>query len=83
MNAFTMLGDMLGNLELTPGQLTQLRALNRKYAQRVYTLLHESEAGTPRELTKAEAADLDAKLMADILALLTPEQQSALQNLSS
>jgi hypothetical protein len=75
MNAFTMLGDMLANLALSPGQLAQLRALNRKYAQRVYTLLHESEAGIPRELTEAEAADLHAKLRADVLALLTPEQR--------
>jgi Spy/CpxP family protein refolding chaperone len=79
MNALTLATEMLGNIELSPGQLAQLRALNRKYAQRVYTLLHQSDATPREELTAAEAVDLDAKLKADILALLTPEQQSVLQ----
>jgi Spy/CpxP family protein refolding chaperone len=78
MNALTMATEMLGNVELTPGQLAQLRALDRKYAQRVYTLLHDSEAGT-RELSEAEAADLEAKLRSDVHALLTPEQQGQLR----
>jgi hypothetical protein len=79
MNALTMALEMLGNIELSPGQLAQLRALDRKYAQRVYTLLHDSEAGTPRELTEAEAADLEDKLRSDVFALLTPEQQDLLR----
>jgi hypothetical protein len=79
MNALTIASELLGNLELSSGQLAQLRALNRKYAQRVYTLLHPSDAPTRLALTEAEAADLHAKLTADILAMLTPEQQ----NLSS
>jgi Spy/CpxP family protein refolding chaperone len=79
MNALTMATEMLGNVELTPGQLAQLRALDRKYAQRVYTLLHDSEDGTRRELTEAEAADLEAKLRSDVHALLTPEQQGQLR----
>jgi Spy/CpxP family protein refolding chaperone len=79
MNALTMATEMLGNVELTPGQLAQLRALDRKYAQRVYTLLHDSEDGIRRELTEAEAADLEAKLRSDVLALLTPEQQGQLR----
>jgi hypothetical protein len=74
MNALTIALQMLGNIELTPGQLAQLRALNRKYAQRVYTLLHPSDAAPREELTPAEAADLHANLRADILALLSPEQ---------
>jgi hypothetical protein len=75
MNAFTVAAEIFGNMELTPGQLAQLRALDRKYAQRVYTLLHDSETGTARELTDVEAADLEAKLRADVLGLLTPEQR--------
>lgn len=78
MNALTMASELLGDLELSPGQLAQLRALDRKYAQRVYTLLHESDV-TRQELTDAEGADLHARLVSDILALLTPEQQSLLQ----
>lgn len=78
MSALTTALEMLGDIQLSPGQLAQLRALDRKYAQRVYTLLHDSEAGTRRELTEAEVADLEAKLRSDIYALLTPEQQSLL-----
>jgi hypothetical protein len=78
MNALTTAAEILGNLELSPGQLAQLRALNRKYAQRAYTLLHPPNAAPREELTEAEAADLEAKLRSDILALLTPEQQSLL-----
>jgi hypothetical protein len=78
MNALTVAADILGNISLSPGQLAQLRALNRKYAQRAYSLLHESSAPR-RELSDAEAADLQAMLVSDILAMLTPEQQSLLQ----
>jgi hypothetical protein len=77
MNAFTLAAEIFGDIELSPGQLAQLRALDRKYAQRVYTLLHDS--GASRELTQAEAADLEARLRADVLDLLTPEGR----NLSS
>jgi hypothetical protein len=73
VNALTIATEMLGDIDLSPGQLAQLRALNRKYAQRVYTLLHRSEATPQEELTEAEAADLHARLTADILAVLTPE----------
>jgi hypothetical protein len=73
-----MAKELLGDLEPSPGQLAQLRALDRKYAQRVYSLLHESDI--PRqELTDGEAADLRAMLVSDILALLTPEQKGLLQ----
>jgi hypothetical protein len=78
VNALTTALEILGDIELSAGQLAQLRALDRKYAQRVYTLLHDSESGTRRELTEAEVADLEAKLRSDIFALLTPEQQSLL-----
>ena len=78
MNALSIASELLGNLELSPGQLAQLRALDRKYAQRIYTLMHESEAGT-RELSDAETADLDARLTTDILGMLTPEQLDLLR----
>lgn len=79
MNAQTIASQLLDDIELSPGQLAQLRALDRKYAQRLYTLLHDCDDGKSRELTEAEAADLEARLRADVLALLTPEQR----NLSS
>jgi Spy/CpxP family protein refolding chaperone len=80
MNALSVATEMLRDVELSPGQLAQLRALNRKYAQRVYTLLHPPQGSARNELTEKETADLNAKLRADILALLTPEQQARLEN---
>ena len=71
MNVFQMAAELLGGRELSPGQLAQLRALDRKYAQRVYTLLHGPD-DTAHEPTAAEAAELRAQLVADIRQLLTP-----------
>lgn len=65
MNALTEAARMLGDMELSPGQLAQLRALDRKYAQRRF------------EGRRSEA-DLLEHLRSDILAMLTPEQQRAL-----
>jgi hypothetical protein len=57
---------MLGDMELSPGQLAQLRALDRKYAQRRF------------EGRRSDAELLDL-LRSDILAVLTPEQERALR----
>jgi hypothetical protein len=65
MNALAEAARMLGDMELSPSQLAQLRALNRKYAQRLYER-HGSEA------------ELRALLRSDILAMLTAEQKRAL-----
>jgi hypothetical protein len=89
MDAFTVAAQLLGDVELSPFQLTQLRAINRKYYQKLYTLLHEcndvagpigprvasSTTHTERELTEAELAGLHAMLTADVRAVLTSEQQ--------
>jgi hypothetical protein len=56
---------MLGDMELRPSQLAQLRALNRKYAQRLYARRHPE-------------SDLLAMLRSDILAILTAEQEREL-----
>jgi len=63
MNALAEAARMLGDRELSPGQLAQLRALDRKYAQRRF------EGGRSE-------AELLAMLRADILAMLTPEPPS-------
>jgi Spy/CpxP family protein refolding chaperone len=64
VNALAEAIRMLGDTELTAGQLAQLRALGRKYAQRSF------EGGSPEELR--------ARLRADIREMLTPEQREAL-----
>jgi hypothetical protein len=65
MNALAEAARMLGDMELSPGQLAQLRALDRKYAQRRF------------EGRRSDAELLDL-LRSDILAVLTPEQERAL-----
>lgn len=74
MDPFTTASELLGDLELTPGQLAHLRALDRKYAQRLHGLLHK-EGKSKSELSQAEAEDLQRRLVADILDMLTPEQR--------
>jgi hypothetical protein len=64
MNALAEAARILGDMELSPGQLAQLRALDRKYAQRRF-----------EGRLEAELLDL---LRSDILAILTPEQERAL-----
>jgi hypothetical protein len=73
MDPFTMAEQMLGDLQvLSPGQLAQLRAINSKYQQRVFTLTRDGSA--KRELTEGEISELEAMVRGDILAMLTPEQ---------
>jgi hypothetical protein len=66
MNALAEAARMLGDMELSPSQLAQLRALNRKYAQRLYE-------------RRGSEAELRALLRSDILAMLTSEQKRALE----
>jgi hypothetical protein len=65
MNALAEAARLLGDMELSAGQLAQLRALDRKYAQRRFD-------GRPE-------AELLVLLKSDILAVLTPEQERALR----
>jgi hypothetical protein len=89
VDAFTVAAQMLGDIQLSPFQLAQLRAINRKYYQELYALLHErddvatpigprvesSTTRTERELTEKELAGLRAMLTSDVRAVLTSEQQ--------
>ena len=71
IGAFAVARRMLGDLPLTVGQLTQLRAIDRKYQQALFTLLD----GGQRPPTSAEIAPLDEIAARDILEMLTPEQR--------
>jgi hypothetical protein len=51
--------------------LTQLRAIDRKYQQALFTLLN----GADRPPTSAEIAQLDEIARRDILDMLTPDQR--------
>ena len=92
MDAFTMAAQLFGDVELSPFQVAQLRAINRKYYQELYTLLHEFdgeakpigprvESGptrSERELTEEEVGRLHAMLESDVRAVLTDEQRGLL-----
>ncbi len=93
MNAFTVAAEMLGDVQLSPGQRAQLRAIDAKYQQRLFTLLNREDTdadatGSPalldgmrpeRTPTDRELADLEAVIRSDILDMLTPEQLSAVR----
>lgn len=72
--AFTVATRLLGNLTLSPAQLAQLRAIDRKYQQALFTILD----GTQRAPTAAEISTLDDSAARDILAMLRPDQLAAL-----
>jgi Spy/CpxP family protein refolding chaperone len=92
MDAFTVAAEMLGGLSLTSGQLAQLRAIDRKFFQEVYTRLHPSEEEGQRadtreqsvvrpaesSLTARQNDELRAMLERDVRELLTPEQRALL-----
>ena len=90
MDPFTMAGLLLDDVQLTPDQLAQLRALNTKYFTALLALQEKAEGAagaravpaqqsTARpEPTPAEMFALHAGLAADIRAMLTAEQQAVL-----
>src|SRR5207237_8224880 len=73
--AFTVAERMLGGLTLSVGQLAQLRAIDRKYQQRLFTLLD----GVEREPTSAEVWQLDDMAARDIAEMLTPDQRTQIK----
>jgi Spy/CpxP family protein refolding chaperone len=92
VDAFTVAAELLGDLQLTSSQLAQLRAINHKYWQAVFALLHPRdddaqraalpvERATPAaepSLTARQTADLRAMLDREVRALLTPQQRAEL-----
>jgi Spy/CpxP family protein refolding chaperone len=99
VDAFTVAAEMLGGLELTAGQLAQLRAINRKYWTEVFSLLHArrddaSLAGVAADetpaahtatptLTEQQTAELRAMLEREIDKLLTSDQRATLYRVRS
>lgn len=84
MSAFTVAAELLGDMELTPGQLAQLRALDMGYQQRLYTVLleagHVADAtGVPAEPEREVIAALRESLEMDVLAMLTPAQHDTIR----
>ena len=92
MDAFAVAAELLGDIQLTSGQLAGLRAINHKYFTEVYALLHpagqedaraasSADVGTPAAepaLTEQQTAELRAMLERDVRSLLTPAQRATL-----
>jgi hypothetical protein len=74
IGAFTVAARILGNVTLSPQQVTQLRAIDRKYQQALFSALD----GAQRAPTSAEISPLDDMAARDILEMLTPDQMAAL-----
>lgn len=78
MNAYTVAAEMLGGIELGPGQVARLRAIDHEYQQRLHALLRAPEPagrGVEREPAPDEMAELRAMLVSGIRGILTPEQR--------
>ena len=69
MDPFTMARLLLGDLELTSGQLAQLRAINTKYFTELAALMREGDIGA------RDMAALHAVIASDIGDMLTGEQR--------
>jgi hypothetical protein len=90
LDAFSIATEVLGDLKLTSGQLGQLRALDYRLLLELHRLSERAQArmpppgktpvqvpGTAAGATPEEIAALREMLVADILAMLTPEQRAA------
>lgn len=74
-SACTVAAGLLPSIALTPSQTAQLRAIDHKYQQSLYTML----AGAPRAPTATEQSGLDDAAARDILNMLTPEQRALIR----
>ena len=72
IGAFLVAKRMLGDLTLSVGQLAQLRAIDHKYQQSLFTILE----GGQRPPTREETQQLDDTAARDILDMLTPAQRT-------
>ena len=79
MDAFAIALELLGDVPLTAGQLTQLRAIDHKYWQAVHALV----GATGQAPTEAETAVLRAGLERDVRALAPAGFVSPVANIAT
>jgi hypothetical protein len=89
MNAYSLAAELLGDIELSAGQLSQLRALDYRYqleVQRLLSLREDQPAAAPESSGARsgpgpeDAARLRLMVTAGIRELLTPGQRALLDN---
>ena len=73
-SAFTVAKRLLAGITLTVSQTGQLRAIDHKYQQSLYTMLQ----GATRAPTDAERSHLDQVAADEIMKMLTPGQRAEL-----
>ena len=78
LDAFSVAAELFGDRPLTTWQLTQLRALDHRYWQAVYAMLHPDGEAPREELTAEQRADLREMLVRSVREMATPEQRAEL-----
>jgi hypothetical protein len=85
MNAYSVAAELLGDVELSAGQLSQLRAIDYRYHLEIHRRLHErarigrrAPSDPSPELGPEDIAVLRDMLVAAIHELLTPAQRARL-----
>ena len=69
MHVFAAAEELLGDIPLTAGELGQLRAPE-------YRFLPDPGSREPASLSPREEADLRARIVEEIMQVLTPEQRA-------
>ena len=81
MNAYTLASELLKGVDLTPSQLAELRAIDVKYQQHLFALLHGGDAGArAARPTPEQLAELRLMVESDLLRMLTPEQRATVDS---
>jgi hypothetical protein len=70
MDPFAVASEMLEGVQLSSGQVAQLRAIDTKYQQRMFSLTRAGASPARREPTRDEIAELEAMIRADIAAVV-------------
>ena len=87
LDAYAVADELFGDVPLTTGQRAQLRALDHRYWQAVFDLLHRDDeapgarstpASTAPTLTPEQRAALRTMLEDAIREMATPAQRAAL-----
>ena len=78
LDAFAVAAELFGDRPLTTWQLTQLRALDHRYWQEVFTMLHPGGEAPRQELTAEQRAELRGMLVRAVRELATPAQRAEL-----
>jgi Spy/CpxP family protein refolding chaperone len=72
-------GNQLVGLNLTAEQKTKIKDIGAKYGPQLQTLREQQKSATDKKALRSQMQDLQQKIMTEVKAVLTPEQQQKLQ----